>query len=303
MSLPSRRRAIIELLVGNLLWGFGFIATRWALEGWGAHGVIALRFLLASVFGLPILLLFPRLRAHLTLNQAQIALVPGLLLSATLALQTLGLEHTSITNSGFITVLYALFVVPLEAWILKVRAPKGHVLMVIIALLGMALLSGFSADAWSIGDLLTLGCAFAGALHIIWISKAQGKIKSAWVFIFFQSFWAGVFPLLLWLVFPSHESRAMDWGMPILGMVFLVFGSTILGFLIQVRAQRVLSASVSGMLFLLEAPIAAFFAFFIFEERLNSLQLIGATMILFAAVLTMRSSAHSTGLEKKAHPI
>jgi drug/metabolite transporter (DMT)-like permease len=72
------------------------------------------------------------------------------------------------------------------------------------------------------------------------------------------------------------------------GFLFLVFGSTLLGFMIQVRAQRALSATLCGLLCLLEAPFSAFFAFIFLNDKLSFVQWGGAFLIFISAALAVK---------------
>ena len=72
------------------------------------------------------------------------------------------------------------------------------------------------------------------------------------------------------------------------GILFLAFGSTLLGFMIQIRAQRVLSATLAGFICLLEAPFSSFFAFFILDDKLSLLQWSGAFLIFLSAALAIK---------------
>src|SRR5689334_1843453 len=141
MSPPtSSKRAVGELVLAAGIWGFGFIATRWALHDIGPLWLSALRFLLAAAISLPAMSAMPSLRPTLTRSQMKLAIGPGLFLGASLILQTVGLVYTTATNSGFITTLYVLFV-PVLGWMfLRQRVRRVHGLLVAIALTGTALI-------------------------------------------------------------------------------------------------------------------------------------------------------------------
>ena len=48
----QKSQATLELLFAGVLWGFGFIAAKWALQSWNAVEITSLRFLLAFLIGL-----------------------------------------------------------------------------------------------------------------------------------------------------------------------------------------------------------------------------------------------------------
>lgn len=68
------------------------------------------------------------------------------------------------------------------------------------------------------------------------------------------------------------------------GLLSLSLGSSLLGFFLQIRAQKELDASVASILFLLESPMSFIFAYFLLNERLSLLQSVGAALILLACL-------------------
>lgn len=300
---PSRTQAALELVLADLFWGFGFVATVWAMRAMGPLTLTGWRFALAALVGIAIIFIAPGLRAQLSLEQFRLAAIPGFLISATLVFQAWGLRYTTATKSGLITTLYVVLV-PLGEWLwLKKRPPKTHFFYVILAFVGMWLICGLGLGskahietetkglALNIGDLLTFCCAVTASLHILWLARIQRKIRSSFVFNSFQSTWAASVPLLLAMLIerqpisiPSFSDNSLT------GFLSLVFGSTLIAFALQVRAQKVLSPSLASLLFLLEAPITCITAFFFLAESLGPLQWLGAICILIAAILSTLTS-------------
>jgi drug/metabolite transporter (DMT)-like permease len=296
----ERQTAILELSFAGALWGFGFIAAIWALRELGPLAITGLRFAIAATVGLLICFAIPKLREDLSWRQFRLALVPGLLITATLIVQTYGLRYTTATKSGFLTTLYVLMVPFLENMWLKRRLPRFHLAFVVVALIGVALicdipgaLLGYTINtdpalaqrqAWNIGDLLTLVCAGLASLHIVWFALIRHQIGSSFVFNNFQSVWAALPALVLAGAIESWPSSLS--GEPLMGLLMLTFGSTLIAFALQVRAQKVISPSLASVLFLLESPFAALFAYALLGESLRSHQWLGAGLILAAVALS-----------------
>ena len=292
---PERKQIVtagLELTFAGMLWGFGFIAVIWALRGMGPLSITGWRFALAAVAGLGITLAIKPLRKQMEKEQFFLAMIPGLLISLSLILQTWGLKHTTATKSGFITTLYVLFVPVMEKVWFKRRLPKRHYFYVFLALIGVALICDLPGELMgkvegggaNFGDFLTLLCAIAASFQILWFGKIAPKIKSSFTFNNFQSVWAGIIPLLLSFAFepfptPSFADNSM-WG-----LASLAFGSTLIAFALQVRAQKIISPSVASLLFLLESPFATLFAILFLNESLRTIQWFGAGLILVSAGL------------------
>lgn len=278
----TRQRAFLELLLAAALWGFGFIAVRWGLESVGPLWLNALRLMLGFVFGFPLIFLLPSLRRDFSWKEFSLGMVPGLWLGILLILQTYGLQYTTVTKSGFITCLYIVFVPMVGRLFYNERTSKLHSLWVALSLFGAALICQLNTFDVNLGDWLTLGCAVAAALQIVEVGRLTNRARSAYIFTLGQSFWGGLPPLIgavLVEPLPSLPFTAHAYW----GLAVLIFGCTLLAFVIQSRTQRILSAPVVSLLFLLESPFAAAFAFFLFGETLTLAQAVGALLILGAA--------------------
>ena len=285
----AERQAVAELCGAAVLWGFGFIATVWALKAWTPLWMTVFRFLGAALAGFVGLAAFGK---ALDTKHFKLSFVPGLFLGGTLMLQTVGLVYTTASKSAFITTLYIIIIPLFEALVLKKRLHPLHGLMVAVATLGAALMCRLAPGvslADLKGDLLTLGCSVCAAAQILWLGRIGRKVSAPVAFNTYQAFWTGITALPLALLFEGPFKTAWNglftaspqalWG----GLVFLIFGSTHIAFLAQVRAQKVISPSVASMLFLLESPFSALFAAILLGERLDSLQMVGAALILAAA--------------------
>jgi drug/metabolite transporter (DMT)-like permease len=222
------------------------------------------------------------------------AALPGFFLAGVIVLQAAGLLHTTATNSGFITCLYILFVPLTEALFFKKRLHPAHGLLVAVALIGTAFicklnLANLSASKTLRGDVLTVIASLFATGQILAVGRASRKVTSVLAFNAYQSLWAALIALPFALALESgpllaFERLASAGPLPLIGgMAYLIFGSTLIAFHLQVLGQKVLSPAVASMLFLLESPFAAFFAAVFLGERLDGMQWTGAALIFASA--------------------
>ncbi len=292
-----KTRATFEMGFASILWGFGFIATIWALPAIGPVWMTSLRFLFA-VLMLDVLFRAQGKAFEYRLKEWLSLMWPGFFLFGLLTLQTWGLKYTSATRSGFITVLYVLFVPFLERIFLKLKIRKILWLWITLGLLGTLLICGaltsvgFSGDflkSFNLGDFLTLLCALCSAAHFIVVNKKMNVVDSPVKFHIYQSVWIVVFATVLAIGVEGFgfidRLREGAWT-PIvwIGMAHLAFLSSGLAFLIQVRAQRFLTPSTVGLLLLLESVWAMTFSVLFLGEHLTALQIAGAGLILVASL-------------------
>ena len=289
----SKLFAILELSLAASLWGFGFVATVWALKDMNFFELTWLRYILAAVVGLPFFMLR---RGRYSLKElSTLSFWPALLLLATLLLQTWGMHYTTATKSGFITTLYVVFVPLLES-ILHRKTPRLRVwACVFAASVGTALIVNLGFSDLNRGDLLTLFCALAATVQIYIMGVISPKVREPFLFNLVQCWWAALVlspfmssqPLLRHLNLLGHWPW-QTWA----GVLLLAFGSTMFAFYLQVRAQAKISTTVSSLLCLLESPFALVFAAFFLGERLSITEAAGALLILASAAVASLSEAH-----------
>ncbi|MGZ3768943.1 MAG: DMT family transporter [Bdellovibrio sp.] len=294
----TKNRAALELIFAGILWGFGFVATVWSLQVFTPVETLVYRFMIAFLFGEFFHHAF-RGPNFTTIREELLRSLPaGLLLGAMLLLQTMGLQYTTATKSGFLTSLYAIIVPLANALIFKFHVSWKNYVLVALALLGTFILVNAKFDSFNKGDLLTIGCSFFAAFHIIYIGKISNRVGNAFRFNNFQSFWC----LLVLLPLLSFQNtitvKSTQW-LPWMGIVCLGIGSSIIAFYLQIRTQKILSDSTASMLFLLESPFAALFGYFILNERLHLFQASGALLILLASIGQILLEADAETIAKK----
>ncbi len=280
----TKNRAISELIFAGVLWGFGFVATVWALRAFTPAETLFYRFLTATLVGEISYFLIKGSKASFFRADFLRALPAGVLLGGMLLLQTIGLQHTSATKSGFLTSLYVIIVPIISSWFFNATSNWKIYFLAILAMIGTYTLMGASIDNLNQGDFWTIGCAIFAAFHIIYIGFVTNKIQSAFRFNNYQGFWCLIMltPLLAFQSTINFKSVEM---LPWIGIITLGIASSLIAFYIQVRTQRILSDTTASMLFLLESPFAAFFGYFLLNERLSISQVLGATLIIGTALM------------------
>ena len=276
---PPNRRAEIALGGIAFIWGSTFVLVKSALDDISTVLFITLR------FGVAALLLALIYRRRLTLNRAAIAggVFAGLFLFAGYWLQTAGLFYTTAAKSGFITGLY-IVVVPLLSAVLYRKPPTptewAGVSVAAVGMSLMALPSGVFAV--NPGDLLTLGCAFAFAVHLLLLahyaqhfpyeSLALTQIATCGV-LGALSFWWTEEPFVRWK--PAV----------LVALAVTSVFATALAFAVQTWAQRYTTATRAAVILALEPVFAWITAFAVVNEVLSWRAMAGAICILAGILL------------------
>ena len=279
-----RTTAVLLLLLATMLWGFAFIAQKSAMASVGPLTFAAVRYLLGGVVILPLALWEYRRRGK-PLGRGDWGLV--LLLSLVFFmgswLQQAGLAHTTVTNGGFLTSLYVLFV-PLFAFV-ALRSPPNPIIWagVPLALLGIYYLNGGGLDRFNFGDLLIVGCAAFWAVHVLMLGHVARRTGLP-VFVSAVSF------LLAGLVAtggafaseaPSLQGIAGAW----VQIAYAGVMSTAVAFTLQAVGQQYVPPANAAIILSAESLFAALGGALLLGERLPPIGYAGAALIFVAIVL------------------
>ena len=277
----------------TIFWGVTFAIIKVALVDISPMLFIAIRFSLAALLLLPFLLK-PLLLSNKTLIKAGLFL--GLLYFIGFSTQTVGLQYTTATKSGFITGTFVIFI-PIFQMVLERRAPsRGNIIGIILVLIGLILLSSQGLTVldilsefgtnFNIGDFLTLICAIFYALYVVYIDIITKKHDYK-ALIILQVLFTGAAGFVFTFLFDVSgiESIRYDFNKTvILVILYTTIFSSILATVIQTKYQKVVTPTKAGIIFSLEPIFASLFAFLIINEGISSFGIIGCIFI-FTGVL------------------
>ncbi len=281
----SKRQAVFELLIADLFWGAAFVAVPFAQKSWDSAQISLIRFFIPVVIGGTMGFFFRKWR--LSREEIRMGLAPGFFFAAVIYLQTMGLEYTTPSRSGFITVLYVIFVPLLETYLHKKKLPVLFWISIVGALAGMGFLLNLNWSEWNRGDTLTFACALFAAWHIYQVGLLGKRFKTPFLFNLSQCFWAALFLFPFALMSHKPMIPTVFRADALIGLSLITFGATMIAFSLQVRVQAFLSASMSSILFLFEAPFAMLFSWFLLGESISGNQLLGAALILVSCAIAI----------------
>ena len=279
-----RHLANLLLLSAGAIWGAGFVAQSTAMDNIGPFLFIGLRFLVASVVLAPFAWREAR-KADRPVSPVHLrgfALI-GLVLFLGMALQQVGLTITTVTNSGFLTGLYVVFV-PFIA-LLALRQPPHPVIWpaVMMTFAGIWMLAGGSLADLNNGDLLTIGCAAMWALQVILVGRFVGPSGRPLTLSFVQFSLAGVLGLGVGLSTESFALASVIATLP--EILFAGVIATGLAFTLQVIGQRYTTAPQAAIFLSTESLFAALFGALILGEQIPVLGYAGGLLIFLAILL------------------
>ena len=166
-AAPSTTRAtgwaLVGLLVVAAAWGSSFPLTKVLLGSMSALNFLAVRFALAAIVMAAVFL--PALR-RLSRRAVVRGLWLGLAYGVTQIVQTIGLQYTPASVSGFITGIYVVLTPLFAAVLLHTLIGPRVWVGAAVATVGLAVL-GLNGLAIGFGETITLVSAAIYAVHIV----------------------------------------------------------------------------------------------------------------------------------------
>jgi drug/metabolite transporter (DMT)-like permease len=266
--------ATFGLLIVTAIWGSTFVIVKHAVERMPVMDFLAWRFGIAAI-----VMAAARPRAVLTLDASgrRHGIVLGLALGGGYVAQTVGLQHTPASISGFITGLFVVFTPLCAAVLLRRRLDRMTWLAVVLATAGLGLISlhGFSIGG---GEALTLLCALAFGLHIVGLGEWSSSSDASGLAVVQLT---TVAVLSIAIAAPSSLAPPPDaavWGAVLLTAV----AATALAFFIQTWAQAQLAPTRAAVVMTMEPVFAGIFGVAFGGDTLGARTIAGAVLVLVA---------------------
>ncbi|MBF4692866.1 DMT family transporter [Fusibacter ferrireducens] len=271
----------LSLLFVAAVWGGGFVAVKDALNTVTPMFLMAIRFVLATLF---LYMFLFKWIGKLSLQDIKKGSVVGIILFLAFSAQTVGLQYTLASKQGFLTATYVVMV-PFLSWIFYKKMPGVKAFLgslITVAGIGLISFQGTSSFVLNIGDGLTLLCALLFAMHILsieYFAKDMAVIKLAFVQIAVAAI---LFVITAFITEPIPVSLSpRAW----FAIVYLAMFSTFLCFTVQTVAQKFTTSSHASIILSLESVFAALFGVILLKEHMSKMMLVGCGLIFIAILM------------------
>jgi drug/metabolite transporter (DMT)-like permease len=291
--LAAPRLATLLLVSVTAVWGSTFFLIHDLVAHVPSADFLAVRFGIAAVV---MAVVFRRQTLALTRRQVLVGVGLGALYGLAQLLQTIGLEHTDASVSGFVTGTYVVLTPVLGAVLLRDRVPLSTWLAVGLATTGLAVLSlrGLSVG---VGEALTLAAAALYALHIIGLgrySTAGSATGLATVQAFVITAITGVAAIPGGITLPSNGGQ---WA----SLLYMALVAGAVALWAQTWAQSHLPATRAAIVMTMEPVFAAFFAVLFGGESLTARMVVGGALVL-AAMYVVELLGRRSGASAEQDP-
>ena len=285
--------AIASLLAVTAAWSTSFVVVKDGISRMPFMSFMSLRFSVAFI-----LLALMRPRA-LRMDRRQLGrgVVIGVIGFLGYLFQTIGLQYTTASVSGFITGMFVVLT-PLCAWALHRDRIGGNVwVSVVIATVGLGLIS---LHGWSfgVGEAWTLAGALMWALQIIYFSRWSTSENAYSIGMLMIGFVALFFVVG---TVPAGFTMPPTGGVWVGVLVTSVF-ATAIAFPVQSWGQAHIDATRAAVIFTMEPVFAATAGVLVAGDVLGPRTLIGAACILAAMAIAEFGGRRAPDVDTLPHP-
>lgn len=288
--MNKQLRGSLSLLAATIIWGFAFIAQSVGMDLIGPFTFQMVRCLLAVVFLIPcsFLLDIGKCSAGQSFQKWKdpdlwkTGCICGCSLFVAASLQQIGLLYTDAGKAGFLTAMY-IVLTPVVGLFRKRKPPKSTLFSVILAVIGLYLLSCMGVSSINKGDLLLMGCALAFAVQINCIDHFAQKLdgfRLNCVQALTVAVLSAPFVILTETVDPGNLLAC--WG-PLCFAGMLSMG---LAYSLQIIGQKHLEATTASLIMSLESVFAALGGWWLLQEQMRGSELLGCILVFGAVVIS-----------------
>lgn len=274
MKSKEEFKSELMLILVTLIWGGTFPVIKAGLNDISPLLMVVVRFFLAFLFFLPLLI---KRRRLLTSGFVKAGLVLGFSTFIGYGMLTIGLTMTTIAKSSLISYGYALMTPPLQFLLLKKKVSPVNLIGLIIAFTGMIIFTSPSSSIWNMGDSITVLVALGYAFTVVLLDK-YSRIYDVEVLTGLQFLFTTLFSFML---IPFSETIIFIPTINLLiALFYLAFPGTVGALYLMNRFQKETTPVRAVVIYALEPVIAIILAYLFLEEYIGWQELLGGVVIL-----------------------
>lgn len=295
----QKQLANFALLVCAFIWGTAFVAQSVGMEYVGPFTFQCVRSILASAFLIVVIGIRNVCRKSreavgdkdVTGRKKLIlgGICCGTALCVASSLQQIGLQYTTVGNAGFITSMYIIFV-PVFSVFLGKKVPAKIWGCILVAVVGIYLLSVSETLEFAKGDAFVALCAVVFAIHIMVVDyfvKDLDSMELSCVQFLVSAIIAAV-PMVF--IEMPQLSVIMEAALPVLYAGILSSG---VAYTLQILGQKYAEPSMATLLMSLESVFSLLGGMLILHESMSGREWVGCILVFVAVLKSQLSSPKS----------
>lgn len=293
--MKQQTQGTLALLLGTFIWGMAFIAQSVGMNLIGPFTFQAIRCLLGVLFLFPVTILFDRkigVKESLKKWKNPTLWISGIICGVALfiatSLQQVGLVYTTPGKAGFLTAMY-IVLVPILGIFVHRKPGINALFSVILALIGLYLLSFTNISNVNIGDLFMIGCAFAFAVQILLIDRFAQQLDGLRLNCV-QALVVSILsvPGILLNQETIEMNTILSCWLPLCFAGVLSMG---VGYSLQIVGQKRLEPTAASLIMSLESVFSALGGWLLLRNTMTPAELTGCALV-FAGVIVSQLPVH-----------
>lgn len=283
------------LLCVAVIWGGGFVAQKSGMDSLGPYSFNTARFVLATLSLIPVWIYMHRRYSSEVLKSDQRyfwlgGLVAGLLLTAGLTLQQVGLQYTTAGNAGFITGMYIVMVPILGLLFFKQKTRWlvwAGLALAVVGLYQLSVVPGSDGFNMNKGDSLQLMGAVFWALHVVALGWLARRVKDLVGLSAVQFAVCAVVSYVLMLFLEKQPAVWGDFSAEWLPLLYSGVMASGVAFTLQIIGQRGVESEVAALILSFEAVFALLTGILFLGESFGGREMLGCGLMMAGILLTL----------------
>lgn len=274
MKSKEQFKSELMLILVTLIWGGTFPVIKAGLSDISPLLMVVVRFFLAFLFFLPVII---KRRRLISPGFVKAGLILGFSTFVGYGMLTIGLTMTTVAKSSLISYGYALMTPLLQFLLLKKKVSPINLIGLVIAFTGMLIFTSPSASGWNMGDSITILVALGYAFTVVLLDK-YSRIYDVGVLTGLQFFFTAVFSVML---IPFSETLVFIPTVNLLiALSYLVIPGTVGALYLMNRYQKGTTPVRAVVIYALEPVIAIILGYFFLAEYIGLQEFLGGVIIL-----------------------
>ena len=295
--MKKQLKGSLALLCGTFIWGSAFIAQSVGMDLIGPFTFQAIRCMLAVIFLFLITLIFDwKIGIQQSLSKWKnkrlwmAGGICGCALFVAASLQQIGLVYTDPGKAGFLTAMY-IVLVPMLGIFVHRRPGLNAVISVVLALVGLYLLSFMGVTSINVGDLFLIGGALGFAVQILLIDRFAQDLDCLRLNCV-QALVVAVLSVPFMLL-----TEELDMGNILACWLPLGFAGILsmgVAYSLQIVGQKNLEPTTASLIMSLESVFAALGGWLILHNTMTPRELCGCVLVFAGVIISQLPTKKQT---------
>ena len=295
--MKKQLKGSLALLCGTFIWGSAFIAQSVGMDLIGPFTFQAIRCMLAVIFLFLITMIFDwKIGIQQSLSKWKnkrlwmAGGICGCALFVAASLQQIGLVYTDPGKAGFLTAMY-IVLVPMLGIFVHRRPGLNAVISVVLALVGLYLLSFMGVTSINVGDLFLIGGALGFAVQILLIDRFAQDLDGLRLNCV-QALVVAVLSVPFMLL-----TEELDMGNILACWLPLVFAGILsmgVAYSLQIVGQKNLEPTTASLIMSLESVFAALGGWLILHNTMTARELCGCVLVFAGVIISQLPTKKQT---------